>query len=450
MTDRAPDLLVIGGGAGGLSAARAGRQRGARVVLVEAQRLGGDCTFTGCVPSKTLLAAAARGDSFDTAMATVHATVERIAATEDDDALRHEGIEVVHGWARFTGPGAIDIDGTRWTPRHTVIATGGRPTLPPLPGLDDVEVLTSETVFSLQDQPRRLGVLGGGAIGCELGQAFARLGTAVTIIESAPRILPGEDPDTSTVLATVLAREGLDIRTGNRLRAVARTAGRIRLDIDGSDPVEVDALLVAVGRTASIDGLGLDAAGVQVQHDAVVVDDTLATTAKGVWAVGDVTGRVHLTHAADEMGRIAVANALGRGRRRRFHAEEMPSVVFTDPEVARIGPTLAELGGRAHRVAQLPLTAVDRAVTVGATDGFVRLVAGPRPLLRKLGGGRLLGGTVVAPRAGELISEVALAVRTGMFTGRVAQTVHPYPTWSIALRQAAAQFFTDAGDPAAG
>jgi pyruvate/2-oxoglutarate dehydrogenase complex dihydrolipoamide dehydrogenase (E3) component len=443
VTDRAPELLVIGGGAGGLSAARTARRRGARVALVEAGRLGGDCTFTGCVPSKTLLAGAARGDSFEKAMTTVHATVERIAATEDDETLRREGIEVVHGRARFTGRGAVDVDGVRWTPRHTVIATGGHPTLPSVPGLDQVGALTSDTVFSLHTQPRRLGVLGGGAVGCELGQAFARLGTAVTIIEAERRLLPAQDPDTSDVIATVLAREHVEVRTGSRLRAATRANNVIRLDVDTGDPVEVDAVLVAVGRSPTIDGLGLDAAGVRVERGAIVVDDTLATTAKGVWAVGDVTGGVQLTHAADEMGRIAVANALGRGHHRRFRAHTMPSVVFTDPEIARVGPTLAELAGRTHRVAQLPLTAVDRAITSGATDGFVRLVAGPRPLLRNLGGGRLLAGTVVAPRAGELISEVALAVQTAMFTGRLAQTVHPYPSWSIALRQAAAQFFME-------
>lgn len=200
-------------------------------------------------------------------------------------------------------------------------------------------------------------------------------------------------------------------------------------------------LLVATGRAASVNGLGLDRAGIDVNEHGIVVDHTLATTAENVWAVGDVTGQVQLTHAADEMGRIAAGNALGR-RRRRFDPNVIASVVFTQPEVARIGPTLADVKGR-RRVAHLPMRAVDRAITAGAIDGFVQLIAGPRPILRNVGGGRLLAATVVAERAGELISEAALAVQTGMFVGRLAQTVHPYPTWSTALRQAAAQFFME-------
>jgi pyruvate/2-oxoglutarate dehydrogenase complex dihydrolipoamide dehydrogenase (E3) component len=443
MTDHSPDLLVIGGGAGGLSAARAARRRGARVVLVEAGRLGGDCTFTGCVPSKTLIAAAANRVSFDHAMLAVHAAVETIAATENDDALRHEGIDVVHGYARFVGPGAIDIDGSAWTPRHTVVATGSRSVLPPVPGLAGVAPLTNETVFSLDQRPRRLAVVGGGAVGCELAQAFQRLGTTVTLLEVADRLLHGEDPDASEVLTTALRREGVDVRTRARLTSTGRDGAGIRLNLTEGTTVVVDEVLVAVGRAPTVDGLGLDDGGVRVDEGRIVVDETLATTAARVWAVGDVTGLALFTHAADEMGRVAVANALGRRRRLRFTAEGIPSVVFTDPEIARVGPTLAALNGRPHRVAHLPIAAVDRAVTAGATDGFVRLIAAPRPLLRSLGGGRLLGGTVVCPRAGELISELALAVRTGMFTGRIAQTVHPYPTWSLALRQAAAQFFME-------
>lgn len=439
--DRTPDLLVIGGGAGGLAAARAAARGGARVVLVDAGPLGGDCTFTGCVPSKTLIEAARRGTLFGDAMTVVRETVATIAATETDAVLVGEGVEVVHGRARFTAPLVIDIDGTEWRPRRVVIATGGRPTVPPIPGLDSVAVLTNETVFELRDQPRRLGILGGGAIGCELAQAFQRLGTAVTLIEAADRLLPGEEPEASEVIASVFRREGVDVRVGTRLRGAAIGAGGIRLDIDGAEPVEVDALLVATGRAASIDGLGLDRAGIDVNEHGIVVDHTLATTAENVWAVGDVTGQVQLTHAADEMGRIAAGNALGR-RRRRFDPNVIASVVFTQPEVARIGPTLADVKGR-HRVAHLPMRAVDRAVTAGATDGFVQLIAGPRPILRNLGGGRLLAAAVVAERAGEMISEAALAVQTGMFVGRLAQTVHPYPTWSTALRQAAAQFFME-------
>lgn len=439
-SDRAPDLLVIGGGAGGLAAARSAARRGAHVVLVDAGPLGGDCTFTGCVPSKTLIEAARRGTSFVDAMAAVHEAVATIAATETDDVLVAEGVAVVHGHARFTGQRVVDIDGVEWRPQRVVIATGSRPSVPPIPGLDAVPVLTNKTIFDLHRQPRRLGILGGGAIGCELGQAFQRLGTAVTIIEGADRLLPGEEPEASDVIATVFERDGIDVRVGARLRDAATDGDCIRIDVDVT-PIEVDALLVATGRDPSVDGLGLELAGIDVNEHGIVVDDTLATTAESVWAVGDVTGRAQLTHAADEMGRIAAGNALGRARR-RFHAELIASVVFTEPEVARIGPTAAQLRRR-HRVARLPMSAVDRAITAGATDGFVQLLAGPRPILRNLGGGQLVAATIVAERAGEMISEVALAMQTGMFVGRLAQTVHPYPTWSTAVRQTAAQFFME-------
>jgi pyruvate/2-oxoglutarate dehydrogenase complex dihydrolipoamide dehydrogenase (E3) component len=310
-----------------------------------------------------------------------------------------------------------------------------------VPGLERTVALTSDTVFNLDHQPARLGVLGGGATGCELAQAFRRFGSTVTIVEAESRLLCTEEPETSAVIETVFRREGIDLRLGNRLTRIERDAnGAATLALDDGTAVVVDAVLVAVGRTAAVDDLGLDAAGVTVANGVIVTDDHLATTAEGVWAVGDVTGKAHTTHAADEMGRIAAANALGRWSRSRFDPATIPWVVFTDPEVARVGPTLATLNGRRWRVAHLPMTAVDRAITAGETDGFVQLIAGSRLLIRELGGGKLCGATVVASRAGELISEVALAVRTGMFVGRLAQTVHPYPTWSLALRQTAAQF----------
>jgi pyruvate/2-oxoglutarate dehydrogenase complex dihydrolipoamide dehydrogenase (E3) component len=209
--------------------------------------------------------------------------------------------------------------------------------------------------------------------------------------------------------------------------------------------VEADRLLVAVGRRASIDGLGLDAAGVRVVRGAIATDDTLATSARGVWAVGDVTGRLQLTHAADEMGRIAVHNAFTRFRRNRFRENWIPAVTFTAPEVARVGLSEAEAVRHRGRVAYVPMAEVDRAVAARQTAGFVKLIAGPRRIMGNLAGGRILGATIVAERAGELIHEPTLALRTGMFAGRLAQVVHAYPTWSIAVRQAAAQLFREVG-----
>jgi pyruvate/2-oxoglutarate dehydrogenase complex dihydrolipoamide dehydrogenase (E3) component len=417
------------------------------VLLIQRGPLGGDCTFTGCIPSKTLIEAARRREPFDRAIAATRAVVEVVAATETDEVLRSEGVEVTHGWATFRELGALDVDGTLIHSPKVIIATGARPTIPPIDGLAGIDYLTYETVWDLDVLPASLALLGGGAIGCELAQAFARLGSTVTVIEALDRILPREDPEASAVITEALRADGVAVRTGQPVQRIEPLdpKGAARLHLADGSTVEADRLLVAVGRSGAIDGLGLDAAGIATDRGFITTDDTLATTAKGVWAVGDVTGRLQFTHAADEMGRIATGNALARSARGRFRADAVPWVTFTDPEVAHVGSTEAEAADRGGRVAYLPMTEVDRAIAAQETLGFVKLVAGPRRLLRNAGGGRILGATIVASRAGEMIHEPALAMRTGMFAGRLAQTVHAYPTWSIAVRQAAAQLFMETG-----
>lgn len=445
--DHAPDVLVIGGGAGGLSAARTAVRRGATATIVQDGPLGGDCTFTGCVPSKAVIEAASRGDSFRAAMAAAASAVETIAATEDDGVLRREGVGVVHGRARFVGPRSVDVEGTVFRPRHVVIATGAKPAIPPIPGLDEVDHLTNETVFGLDDAPASMLVLGGGNIGCELAQALHRLGVVVTVVEGLDRLLPREEPEASKVVTEVLEREGVEVVLGAKVVSVEECGDKrtVRALLDDGRWLTAERILVAVGRRASTEGLGLEEAGVETERGFVVTDDTLATTAKGIWAVGDVAGKLQLTHAADEMGRIAVGNALSRLPSRRFRPEWIPWVTFTEPEVARIGLTESEAAESGGRVAYLPMVELDRAIAAGATDGFVKLIAQPRRVTGYAGGGRLVGATIVAGRGGEMIAEAALAVRTGMFVGRLAQTVHAYPTWSMAVRQAAAQYFMEAG-----
>lgn len=454
------DLLVIGAGAGGLAAARAGVRAGLATALVTEGPIGGDCTFTGCVPSKTLLAAAAAGHAAADALARVRATVSRVAATETPAVLRDEGVDVVEGRARFTGPRTVDAGGDRvLTAPRVVLASGAAPHRPDIPGLATARPLTTEDVFDLPDAPRSLAVLGAGPGGCELAQAFARLGSAVTLVESAAQVLPALDSDAGATVADALRRDGVDVRLGVTTTALAALpGGRVRLNF-AHTVLDVDRLLLLTGRRPATAGLDADRAGVALRPDgAVLVDHHLATTAPGVFAVGDVTALSPHTHAADEMGRIAVGNA-GRPawRRRRFRAELMPRVVLTDPEVATIGLTESEAGPSAW-VAEVPMSAVDRAVTGGREDGFVRLVAGPWPGtswlatdgLHTLGGGRLLGATIVAERAGEMIAEVGLMMRIGAFTGRLAQTVHAYPTWSLGVRQAAAALATGPGGAAPG
>lgn len=433
------DLVVIGGGAAGLGAARAAVRANARVVLVSDGPPGGDCTFYGCVPSKTLIESARRGLSFPAASKRIRDVVARVAATESAEALHREGIEVLSGRARLLSASQVAVGRHRLQAGAIILATGSRPTVPVIPGLSAVPYLTNETVFELPERPTSLAVIGGGSIGCELAQAFSRLGSRVTVIEQEDRLLPREEPAASWTLTRVLAGEGIDVRTGVTVRKIAPD-GRV---VHSGGEVVAQQLLVASGRTPVTDGLDLAAAGVRTDpRGYVVTDEYLRTTAKGVCAAGDVTGRLPFTHAAYEMGRLAAGNVLSRWRRpRRYRPYATPWVTFTDPEVARVGLTEAEAVGdtRGVRVAHLPLSEVDRALAAGATDGFVTLLAAPRRLLGNLGGGRIVGATIVAERAGEMIHEPALAMATGMFAGRLAAATHAYPTWSAAVQLAAAQ-----------
>ena len=434
------DLLVLGGGTAALAAARAARRRGSSVVMVTDGPPGGDCTFVGCVPSKTLLAATDL--PFAEAMERVRSTVAAVAGDEDERALAREGIEVVRGTGTALDAHTVEVAGSTLRGGALVIATGSTPLVPDVPGLDDVDHLTNETVFDLTEQPDHLAVLGGGAIGCELAFATAKLGTRVTLLESGPRVLAKEEPRASQVVHEALVGAGVDVRVGTSVTAVSAPApGALRIETDRG-PVEASHLLVAVGRsplTTGTERLGLR----QSRSGAIEVDLRMRTSLSDVYAAGDVTGRLPFTHAADEMGRVAVANALGRLPLSTFKESAVPWVTYTDPEVARIGLTEAQAARTVPgaRVVEVAMTGVDRARTSARTEGFVKLVVGPRRVIGNAGGGKVLGATIVAPRAGEMIAEVALAVRAGMFTGRLAQTSHAYPTWSMGVQQAAAQLF---------
>ncbi len=440
------DLIVVGAGAAGLSAARTARRRRADVAVVEAGPIGGECTFSGCIPSKTLIDAAARGVAFPVAQARVHDTVARVAATESATVLRREGIDVIEGHARLVGATGVRVDGRLLRAKRMVIAVGAGPLVPPIPGIGDVPVLTNDNVFEVADLPPSLLVVGGGPLSVELAQAFARFGASVTVIETADRLLPKEEPEASELVASALTADGVRVLTGRAVASAAPDGGGVRLVLDDGTVCEGSHVLVAAGRSPSTGGLGLEAAGVATDpRGYVVTDERLRTSVSGIWAAGDVAGRTASTHAADEMGRIAAGNALSRLPYRRFHDEWMPTVTFTDPEVARVGLTEAEAAGRGARVAYLPMAEVDRAVTSGRTDGYVKLVVGPRSGTRHLAGGRLLGAIVVAARAGEMIALPTLVLRTGMLPARLALTTQAYPTWTTAVQQAAAQLFIETG-----
>lgn len=439
------DLVVIGGGAAGLGAARAAARARASVLLVSDGEPGGDCTFSGCVPSKTLIEAARQGMPYPQAAQRVRDVVARVAATESPETLRREGIDVLLGRARLRSASQVAVGGHRIQAGVVILATGSRPRVPPVPGLATAPYLTNETVFDLAELPASLAVLGGGSIGCELAQAFARLGSRVTLVEAADRLLPREEPRASWTISGVLTRDGVDVRTGVTVEKVAPDG---RLLLAGGDEIATDRLLVVVGR-APVTDVDLAAAGVATdQQGYVTTDDYLRTTAKGVCAVGDVTGRLPFTHAAYEMGRVAVGSVLGRWRRpRRYRPHATPWVTFTDPEVGRVGLTEEQAAVRTPgaRVAYLPLAETDRALAAARTDGFVQLIAGPRRLLGHRGGGRVVGATIVAERGGEMIHEPALAMATRMFAGRLAATTHAYPTWSHAVQLAAAQLVMQIG-----
>lgn len=442
------DLIIVGGGAAGLSAARAARWVGADVALINDGPLGGDCTFSGCVPSKTLIAAAKDGLGFAEAMRRVGETVERIAATETADVLRSMGVKVIEGRARLVTHDTVAVGDRRITAPRLIIATGSRPQVPPIPGIEKVEALTNEEIFNISSRPASLGIIGGGPVGCELAQAFSGLGVKVTLFEAAPSLLNAEEPAASAVVAAALRTAGVDVRLDSPVERVERAEpaggaehGSIRINTaQGVDQVEI--LLVATGRVPNTSELAAEDVGLKLdERGTIETDARLQTKVRGVFAVGDVTGKLPFTHAADEMGRLAVGNALGKGIRGRFKTHWVPWATFTTPEVARIGMTESAAAAQRGRVAVLPLEEMDRAVTDGATEGFIKIIAGPRPVTRNAFGGRILGATIVAPRAGEMIHEVAVAMRSNLFTGRLAQTVHAYPTWSYGIQKTAAQFF---------
>lgn len=455
---RAFDIVVVGGGTAGMTAALAARSRGKRVALVEREpRLGGDCTFYGCVPSKALIELAKLAHDarravasgvFDRAPAVDFAAVRResariveaIARDERDERFTDAGIDVLHGNARFTSQTTLEVDGMPVAATAFVIATGSEPAVPPIEGLETVGYLTNRTIFSLTELPRRLLVLGGGAIGLELAQAFRRFGSEVVVVEQLGRLLPRDEPEAGELVVDVLAGEGVDVRLDVEVIAARMSGSDIVLTLDQGE-VRGDALLVAAGRRSTIESLGLDLLGVTCEHGYVEIDDRARTNLENVYAAGDVTGGLQFTHVAAHEGRVAGLNAAGK--RAKLDLRVAPWVTFTDPEIARVGLTEAEARERHDgvRVATYPMALVDRARIERQPVGFVKLVTAKRRIIRRLGGGELVGAQVVGPRAGELIQECALAMQTRSFAGRLAQTIHPYPSMSMAVQQAAAQLF---------
>lgn len=451
-------LVVLGGGTGGLVTAAIAAGLGATVALVERGLLGGDCLNVGCVPSKALLRAArawheARGAAaefggpqadgagdFAAAMARMRRIRAELSPVDSAARFRDLGVDVFLGTGRFVAPNAVAVGDARLRFRRAVIATGGRPVVPPVPGLAESGFLTNETVFTLTELPRRLVILGAGPIGCELAQAFARFGAEVTVIDMAERILTADDPDAAAVVRAALERDGVRLRLGAQLTAVERLGPGLRLGVSqggvaeaAPSALECDRILVAAGRRPELGPLALDAAGVRAGAQGIEVDDRMRTANRRIFAIGDVASRHRFTHNADAQARLVVPNALffglGGGSAGRL---VVPWCTYTEPELAHTGRTTAELdaAGIAYDTVTVPLAHVDRARLDGDAEGFLRVHVARR-------GDRILGATLVSAHAGETISELTLAIRARLGLGAIGTTIHPYPTTAEALRKAA-------------
>jgi pyruvate/2-oxoglutarate dehydrogenase complex dihydrolipoamide dehydrogenase (E3) component len=449
------NLVVIGAGTAGLVTAAGAAGLGAKVALVEKRLMGGDCLNLGCVPSKTIISSSRVSEEVRQAAghgvrvicgaeADFPAVMERMrrlrARISKNDSVRRFtglGVEVFLGAGRFTGPGEVVVDGKTLRFRKAVIATGARAFHPPVPGLDETGYLTNESVFNLASRPRRLAVLGGGAIGCELAQAFGRLGSEVTIFQNKPRLMEKEDPDASEIIQHVLRREGVRMVFGDwTLKRVEQKGGEklLHMERDGEkDVIAADELLVATGRSPNVQGLGLEAAGVEYDmRGGVVVDETLRTSNPDIYAAGDICLKYQFTHTADASARVVIQNALFMGRK-KLSAHAIPWCTFTDPEVAHVGmyEESAQAQGIAVDTFMRRSGDIDRAVLEGEEeDGFVKIHV-------KRGTDRILGATIVSAHAGEMISEITLAMEAGLGLKALSETIHPYPTRSEGIKKVA-------------
>jgi pyruvate/2-oxoglutarate dehydrogenase complex dihydrolipoamide dehydrogenase (E3) component len=437
------DVVVIGAGSGGLTAANFGAKLGARVALVEKHRVGGDCTWTGCIPSKALLHVSKlvhaarqstqfgidlRVDKVD--MVRVRAfldnTIRNIYQHEAPEVLAHAGIDLLLGEARFLDAHTVEVGKRPFSAASFIIATGAYPFVPNIPGLDQVPFLTYEQIFENERLPEHLIILGAGSVGVELGQAYRRLGSQVTLVDE--QFLPFVEPDVRKVIAGLFADDGIEFVTGLATAVSHQPPHEITVQV-GDQTIGGDMLLVATGRRPNVARLDLEKAGVAYSHDGIVVNDKLQTAVPHIFAVGDCNGGQQYTHVAGWQGFQAVRNALLPGTA-VGRKKSVPWTLFTDPEVAQVGVSESEartLHGDNVCIAQVPAARVDRAVTDQDMAGFIKLLHLPN--------GRLLGATIVAARAGEMISEFALAVAQGLKIRDVANVMHVYPTYSMGVQR---------------
>ena len=455
-----PDLCIIGAGSGGLSVAAAAAALGVPVVLIEKAKMGGDCLNVGCVPSKALIASAKRAEAMRSAAPFgvkpqkpgvefyqvndhINEVIAAIAPNNSKERFTGLGVRVIEGEARFTDAKTVAVgDQFEIKARRFVIATGSLPALPPIPGLDTTPYLTNETVFEMRERPKHLIVIGAGAIGLELAQAFRRLGSDVTVLEAATP-LAGEDPECAAVVLDALAREGVTVRSGVMVTQVRRIRNRVEVELehagaDGqktTDMVGGSDLLVAAGRRPCVEGLGLDVAGINHSASGIHVDKRLRTSNKHVYAIGDVTGSAHFTHAANHHAGLVIRHALFR-LPVKVDPTAIPRVIFTNPELAHVGLSEDQARQRVKtiRVLRWPYHENDRAQAERETSGHIKVITDKN--------GKILGATIVGASAGELITAWTLAISQRLNIRAFAGIVVPYPTLSEIGKRAAISFYT--------
>lgn len=454
------DIIVIGGGAAGLTSSGMAASFGMKTLMVEAEKLGGDCTWHGCIPSKALLhiasdwhrsvksdayadAASQRKLNFKKVIEEVHRIREHVYDEADrPDIYRSMGVEVAFGRAAFTGPNTITIsngDSIRTvSSRFFVIATGSKPNIPPIGGLESVPYLTNESLFELRELPERLLVVGGGPIGCEMAQAFRRLGSDVSIVELADRLLPRDDPKVTSVLQEAFEAEGIRLMLGSKIDHVELKGRLISCLIntpEGASYYNATHILLATGRTPNTASLSLERAGVRLENGAVTVDSRCRTNVRHIFAAGDVSGRQAFTHMAEHMAKTAITN-IALKIPKKMEDKAIPSVTYTDPEVASVGSSEQSLTGDGVHfdVYEFPYSKVDRALAEGQRPGLIRIFARPRD-------GKIYGASLVGKGAGDMVGEIAVAMRNGVSLRRLSDTIHAYPTYALGVRRAADQWY---------
>ena len=453
------NLVVIGAGSGGLVSAYIAAAVKAKVTLIEKHRMGGDCLHTGCVPSKALIRSARLANELKKAeqlgfkpiegevdFAAVMQRIQRVIATiaPHDSVQRYTelGVEVIEGTARITSPWTVEVNGQRLNTRAIVIATGAGPKVPDIPGIDQVAPLTSDTVWALREQPKRLLVLGGGPIGCELAQAFQRLGCQVILVQRNERLLPREDSDASAAVLAGLRKDGVDVRLQHRAERFGAIDGQRQvvcrdLSLDGEVVIEFDQLLVALGRAANIKGFGVEELQLQVRENGTLAtDEYLATRFPNIYAVGDVAGPFQFTHVSSHQAWYGAVNGLFGGFKRfKVDYRVIPWATFTDPEVAHVGlnEQEAKAQGIAYEVTRFGMDELDRAIADEAAYGYIKVLTVP-------GKDRILGATIVGEHAGDLITEYVSAMKHGLGLNKILGTIHIYPTLAEANKSVAGEW----------